>query len=286
MQDEAIETVIKIMAAIRDWVIAVVNGNRRGLYLHGPSSVGKTTAVLRTLDVLGIPYEYLRRTLSPRGFFNLLKRHKDGIIILDDCLHFLSDKKCREYATTAVDLMHRNLSHETNKGIDEFVFNGRLILLANLTLPENDQSLAGFVGRCKIQHVDLTFDERVAVIRWLVTNPSGFLEYQEPRLHGAKKTEEKTPSTLTTEERHAVAEFVIEVYKEHDGLPSIRLYREYALEWYSLWKDKKLALHWKNHVRMEIEKDVKNTKNLILAKPAESEIAKEIDMKFKTAQKS
>ena len=97
MQDESLQSVIKKMAAIRDYVVAVATGNRRGLYLHGPTSVGKTTAVLRTLDAMKISYEYLRRTLSPRGYFNLLKRHCDGgIIVLDDCLHFLADKKCCE----------------------------------------------------------------------------------------------------------------------------------------------------------------------------------------------
>ena len=67
-----------------------------------------------------------------------------------------------------------------------------------------------------------------------------------------------------------------------NGLPSIRMYREYALDWYSLWKDGKLALHWKDHVRMEIEKDIRNAQALNLAEPNEWEIAKEIDKKFKT----
>ena len=161
----------------------------------------------------------LRRTLSPRGYFNLLKRHCDGgIIVLDDCLHFLADKKCREISTTAVDQSHRNISHEIDKRIDEFVFDGRLILLANLTLSEHDQSLAGFIGRCKIQHVDFTLDDRVAVIRWLINNPAGFLEYQDPRFPAVKEPEEK-PSTLTTEERHVVAEFLIAVYFDSANSP-------------------------------------------------------------------
>ena len=67
-----------------------------------------------------------------------------------------------------------------------------------------------------------------------------------------------------------------------NGLPSIRMYREYALDWYSLWKDGKLALDWKDHVRMEIEKDIRNAQALNLAEPNEWEIAKEIDKKFKT----
>lgn len=262
--DSTVESVVIKYTAMRDWVLEVAKGTkRRCLLLHGDTSVGKTTLIARTLTALGLPFVYIKPTCTAAGFRQTLDKNKDegNNLLLDDCLNLMRDKLIVQDLTTAISPDNRTITRLINNRDHSFTYNGRIFITTNVALSETDSTLAGFRGRAKIELVDLTVEERIAVIRWLVDNPDGFLGYKE---HEPAASHRNAPLTqqLTRNERKEVADLVIHVYGECGGKPNIRLYREYAISWRMASKygyvgtALKPALDWKQHVRMEIEKEI------------------------------
>jgi hypothetical protein len=72
-------------AIVRDYVRAVARQYVTGLYLFGRPGTAKTYTVRAVLEQeIREIYTYQRGHLNPMGLFELIARHPDEVIVLDD----------------------------------------------------------------------------------------------------------------------------------------------------------------------------------------------------------
>ena len=84
-RDRLLDELRKRQAVIRDRVRGVARKRYSGLYLYGAPGTAKTHSVRAVLDrEIQEIYAYQRGHLTPLGLFELLKEHRDEVIVLDD----------------------------------------------------------------------------------------------------------------------------------------------------------------------------------------------------------
>lgn len=144
-------------------VKSVAKGAFNALFVAGPGGTGKTHTVETVLGGLGLSdgHGYFKNTgsASALGIYSLLYRHKDEIILFDDCDSALADQEARNLIKAATDTkksrklvwnkknskMFDPADHGEDYEPDEedmipkyFEFTGRVIFISNLAQDKLD----------------------------------------------------------------------------------------------------------------------------------------------------
>ncbi len=90
------------LKVMRDRIRGVAQGYHAGFYLFGRPGTSKTYTVKKTLDELGVKYEYFNGHLTAIGLLDLLEEFPDSIIILDDVSEIFGDRKALQMFLAAL----------------------------------------------------------------------------------------------------------------------------------------------------------------------------------------
>lgn len=106
------------------------------LIVEGPAGWGKTTAVDEAMKHAGVIAVHLGAYSTPLNLFNFLYEHSDKFIVIDDCAGLFNDQSSMAILKAATwgqskGRVIRWGSTTSKAAIDEFVFNGKLIVICN-----------------------------------------------------------------------------------------------------------------------------------------------------------
>ena len=138
------------------------------LIVEGRPGTGKTTAISRALSELEIEPAILGAYSTPLGLFNFLCEHRSELILIDDTSSVLSNNSAMgilKSATWEIPGRGRYIrwTSTTERALaDDFIFDGKLIVVANL-FPRSADAEA-----VKSRSLDLQIDPDVAETRELL----------------------------------------------------------------------------------------------------------------------
>lgn len=200
--EETVERLRQKFQMLEDMTKAVKAGDVRAMIVSGPPGVGKSHGVEYVLNrhelvaQLGDgtrKYEVIKGAMSPIGLYCKLyqHRHKDHVVVFDDCDSIFSDELALNILKAALDSKKvRTINWNTDSfklrdsGVpDHFRFEGSAIFITNVKF-ENVRSkklrdhLEALESRC--HYIDLTIDtEREKMLRISQIVQDGMLEEYE-----------------------------------------------------------------------------------------------------------
>lgn len=265
------------LSVVRDRVRGVALGLHTGLYLYGRAGTGKTHAVRRTLDALGVPYHYHDGHLTPMGFFDLLGEQHDRVLVLDDVSSLFGQKVALQLLLAALgnqpdDARCRVVKYR-RQGRDETVrFTGGIIAVSNLEL-HPAPLLQALKSRVHYLKYDPS-DEQVAALLLDIAGRG----WPTPR------------PLLSPRECRTVAEFLIAESRRLNVRLDIRLLVDKALPDFLQHRSGKTEADWRDLVASTLEEQVVELRHIHAAaattragrKKDEQEIVRDILAEFTT----
>lgn len=123
-----------------DFIRMVATKHYHCLFLVGPGGLGKTYTVENTLENLPpeLKKEHVRITgySTPVSLYNLLYKHKDKMVVLDDCDNIFDDKVGLAILKAATDTLPRRVISWNSSGtahkVDSFEFKGQILFVSNM----------------------------------------------------------------------------------------------------------------------------------------------------------
>lgn len=106
------------------------------LILEGPAGWGKTTSVDEAMKIAGVNGVHLGAYSTPLNLFNFLHENSDKVVVIDDCAGLFNDQSSMSILKAATwgqskGRVIRWGSTSSKASIDEFIFNGKLIIICN-----------------------------------------------------------------------------------------------------------------------------------------------------------
>ncbi len=126
-------------------------------------------------DTMGGDYTIIKGYASPRGLYTTLYRHRDKIIIFDDCDSIQKDPNALNVLKAALDSddeRYVSWNSEPIGGSDiptTFLFTGSIVFVSNLNLKKIDDALK---TRCLIVDLQMTADQRLERMESVLENVS------------------------------------------------------------------------------------------------------------------
>lgn len=174
---EQIEAVAEFQHHTERFVDDVINGVHRSAVLQGPPGLGKSHAVARSLAnagrVQGRDFVIVKGAITPFKLFQLLYvyRREGQLVVLDDCDSILLEERGLEVLKAATDDQFRKVSWRgaalsyNGERVDDFVFNGSIIICTNLSLrtytgSRRDRQAAALLSRMVVWDLQLRTRER------------------------------------------------------------------------------------------------------------------------------
>jgi len=148
---------------VRDYTRGVALGYSAGFYLHGAGGISKSFTVLGELEKLGVSYTLFNSRMSGRGLFDTLQQYPDAVHVLEDMERVVNDKDAQGVLRSATwsqktkeGKQKRVVTWATARGVDQFVFNGGIIMLSNRPLDDLPELRA---IRTRISYMELVVSE-------------------------------------------------------------------------------------------------------------------------------
>jgi|TARA_R110000824_G_scaffold379821_1_gene571977 hypothetical protein len=201
---EVIERISTRFQILDDMTKAAIRGDIRAMIVQGPPGVGKSFGVEQQLERASLldtvasrpkPYDIVKGAMSAIGLYCKLNqyRHKDNILIFDDCDSVLQDELSLNILKAALDSKRkRRICWNTdsyklrNEGVpDMFYFEGSAIFITNIKFSNIKSKklkdhLSAISSRC--HYVDLTLDtnrELLLRIRQIAGTGALFANYED-----------------------------------------------------------------------------------------------------------
>ena len=231
----------KLLVA-RDRIRLVAIGETPGFYWHGRPGTGKTHTVLATLEKMGVKYHFHKGYITAQGLLEILDKHFDKVIILDDVSAIFDDKKAVQYLLAALGRLQGqalDMSYARQGKEISFKFVGGIICISNLGI-ERKGMLPAFKSR----------------VHTLGHSPSDLMLIALARHRICKEGWPAVNPKLTVDE---VNEGINWVWAESQRLNvpvDLRVLFDKALPDYRAWKEKKTEAHWKDLVTTTLEEEV------------------------------
>jgi hypothetical protein len=169
--EEHLATLEGKIQIIRDRTRGVACGYRTGMYLWGEGGIGKSYAVISTLDTLKADYLLSNSRLTGRGLFDLLMEYPTKLHLLEDCEPFFGDKNALGVLRSALwgqtDAEHRQVRWVTWRtfwAVLSFDFEGGIIMIGNRSL-ETVPELKAVQSRIPTMQLTATNAELAALMR-------------------------------------------------------------------------------------------------------------------------
>lgn len=117
-------------------VTAKASDKMHALIVEGPAGWGKTTAVDEAMKIAGVQGVHLGAYSTPLNLFNFLHDNSDKFVVIDDCAGLFNDQSSMALLKAATWGQSKGRvirwGSTTSKAVtDEFVFNGKLIIICN-----------------------------------------------------------------------------------------------------------------------------------------------------------
>lgn len=227
---QLLEDYLEQLALMEDRVRGVVNGYNTGAYFYGPTGVSKSHTTLKTLNTLGARYHQQKGKITPPVLFDLIAKHHDKVIVLDDVSAIFDHPVARQIFLAALDaneLSGRIVEYKTANSIrPPVLFTGGIIAISNIPLDgHKNEILAAVKSRVPHLHINPSDEQIFALMRSVAEN-------------GLKG--------LPPKDCLEVCNFVINEVQKANAKPSMRLYVDGALADYRQWRDGKSVCHWKD----------------------------------------
>lgn len=133
--------------AIRRLLMTVrASARMHALIIEGPAGWGKTTSVDVALKQSGVQSVHLGSYSTPLNLFNFLSENPKSFVLIDDCAGLFSDQSSMAILKAATwthgsKRLIRWGSTSTRAAVDEFLFEGKLVVVCN-TFPNTADAMA------------------------------------------------------------------------------------------------------------------------------------------------
>lgn len=169
---------MKHLGRIRSYIQTLVRSDRiHTLVLLSPPGFAKSTTIDQALKGLGIDHVQGGSYATPLHIYNLLCRHPNATIVLDDCSGIFEDTKAmsvlKSAAWSATGARRVSWGSTSDKVVHpSVVFNGKLILIAN-SIPRSREAQA-FLSRSIFYEMHFGKTEVVDMLRKAANSPDFF----------------------------------------------------------------------------------------------------------------
>jgi hypothetical protein len=232
----------KKLLVARDRIRQVGRMESTGFYWHGRPGTGKTHLVLATLDEMSVQYEYHKGHITAQGLLEIMAKHHDKVIILDDVSVIFTDKKAVQYLLAALGRLQGQAwqtSYVRQGQQVRVTFTGGIICVSNLAI-ENRGMLAALKSR----------------VHTLGHSPSDLMLVALARHRICKAGWPTDNPTLSAEEVNEVINWVWSESKRLNVAVDLRVLFDKGLPDYLAWRQKKTEAHWKDLVTTTLEEEV------------------------------
>lgn len=231
---------------LRDYVRGVARQYSTGLYLFGSPGTAKTHTVRAVLEQeIKEPYTYQRGHLTPLGLYELLRDHRDEVIVLDDLAAIFGSPTALQLLLAALEPptardRGRQIEYRRQGDSDSFSFRGGVICISNLELHDSEL-LSAFKSRVHVQNYAPANEHLGALMLDIASRgwPSGV----------------KTPSIKPTEAREVARHLIAELLRLQCRF-DLRLLVGKAFPVFQQWKDGETETDWQELLTASIEEQL------------------------------
>lgn len=228
-------------SSIRDRIRGVALGRAKGFYLYGPPGTSKTFLVRTTLDGLGPEPVYANGHITARGLFDLIAKHPDSVIVIDDVNAIFKDKVALSILLAALGRQSGTSRASTVRyqraGEDRVVeFRGGIIAISNEPLGRHDN------------HVVRALGDRVHVMQYAPTE-----EEIEAQILEIAAT---VPLGVSVADATTVAQFLLADCRHAGVRLSVRLFVDKAIPDFLQWQAEESESHWHDLVHAGVLESV------------------------------
>jgi hypothetical protein len=152
----------------------VALGHSPSFLLTGQGGVGKTFAVTKTLEGLGLQegddYVVIKGYSSPMGLYRALYHNQDKLILLDDCDSCLKDSVSLNLLKAALDSYDKRIVSWNSVAAErmdmetEFEFTGSVIFISNMDYEKLDGAVVSRTITANLRMSPLEILERIEAI--------------------------------------------------------------------------------------------------------------------------
>lgn len=156
---------------LTDQVLLCSEGHSNGLYIHGEGGIGKSHAVITTLEAEGIDYCLHNTRLTAPAFFQSLLKNKNKVHVCEDIENIFDDKNSLNLLRSALwgqkdssGSQKRIVTYGVHPATASIQFTGSIIFTGNralLDIPE----LRALATRIDMVHFKLTPEEIIALMK-------------------------------------------------------------------------------------------------------------------------
>jgi len=231
----------KLLVA-RDRIRQVARDETPGFYWHGRAGTGKTHTVLETLKDMGAKYAYEKGYVTPQGLLELLEKHHNEVLVLDDVSAIFSDKKGVQFLLAALGRMSGQalpMGYVRQGKEIRFDFTGGIICISNLAV-ENKGMLGAFKSR----------------VRTLQHSPSDQMLVALSRHRICCKGWPANQPKLTADECNDVIAWVWAESQRLKVPVDLRVLLEKSMADFLAWREKQTEAHWHDLVTTTLEEEV------------------------------
>ena len=164
------------------YIRMVASGIKRGVMIVGKGGLSKTYTTLAILNELSIDYGYVDSYTTPAGLYAWIYEHRDKVLVFDDVVGLLSDKRALAYLKSATDTNYdrprvvHNLTTKPVKDVfgvevpNHFVFSGGVIILSN-ELNKKNVHIQALLTRFELVELELSYEQKIAIMREIIKLP-------------------------------------------------------------------------------------------------------------------
>jgi len=149
---------------MENYVNLVIKSEANSLIVSGDSGLGKSFRVMKIINSFeDLPYFLVKGFATSRALYDTLYRHRNKLIIFDDCDSILEDKVGINILKGALDSYDKRTISWLAKGGDksiplQFDFNGGVIFITNRPLEKFDKAI---LSRALSINVFMTNEEKI-----------------------------------------------------------------------------------------------------------------------------
>jgi len=149
---------------MENYVNLVIKNEANSLIISGDSGLGKSWRVMKIIDTYkDLPYFLVKGFATARALYDTLYRHRNKLIVFDDCDSILEDKVAINILKGALDSYDKRtiswLAKSGDKSIPlQFDFSGRVIFISNKPLESFDKAI---MSRALSIYVFMTNEEKI-----------------------------------------------------------------------------------------------------------------------------
>ena len=151
------------------------NGHVNSVLCHSKAGLGKTYTTIKLLKQHSQQYKYSSGIATAVGLYKLLYDNNDKVLVLDDIETIFQDERIINLLKAAlwdVDgkrvVSYKSSSKTLEDYPDEFIYTGKIIILANEIKGKVDESYKALMSRCLKYELTYTYKEILEIAKVMV----------------------------------------------------------------------------------------------------------------------